>query len=542
MKALLARLGVFAGMLVLAMMTAADWRGLDYWVFSQAIEAPSTPHEDLTLVELPDLDPEDAASTRLRDLLGQTLLALAPRQPARVVIDIQFERRGPSLQPVLSGLDALQAKSIPVYLVIDPDVQAQVLDADVLGHAAVAGVGHSRLRLAGRLGFYEPVLRSHNAGFDKSFESLPMLLAGGTVDRRQLQQVFAMPALGPTPLGIAPAQLGASLREKTVIIASSERECRVHSTGGDRSDDDKLLCRGSAGSHDWSGPELLVWALTDRMAAADRRAVQPVAEGWWILLAALGGALLAVGTQALAFAWAMRRWSPIVLARQLLLLTLAALAATVALLLLAGALLLQLGWLVPPTFALLAVLLALLLGHHHLRQRLADLLTQLEHHTADGLPPADYDVFISYSHAPGNADWVDREIVTPLQALRLADGRALRIFFDRQDIKVGQQWFSRINLSILGSRCFLCVWSDDYMSRPYCRWELQFAYPLAARDDFLFLPVSRLPASALTGRAYAQYLQVRQCIDATSRADFFNEVRDAVLQQLSGRPTPNTAA
>jgi hypothetical protein len=133
---------------------------------------------------------------------------------------------------------------------------------------------------------------------------------------------------------------------------------------------------------------------------------------------------------------------------------------------------------------------------------------------------------------------VEREIVAPLRALQLSDGRALRIFFDGQEIKVGQQWFSRINLSILGSRCFLCVWSEDYMTRPYCRWELEFAYPLAARDDFLFLPVSRLQPQALAGQAYSQYLQVSQCIDANTRTNFFDEVRDALLRHLEGSSRP----
>jgi len=145
------------------------------------------------------------------------------------------------------------------------------------------------------------------------------------------------------------------------------------------------------------------------------------------------------------------------------------------------------------------------------------------------------DVFISYSHAPENAAWVEREIVESLRAMKLPDGRTLRLFFDKSSITGGDDWFERINLSILGSRCFLCIWSDDYLERDHCLWELKYAFPRAARKDFLFMPIAKLSDGAQPGAAYAQYLQARQYIDAVARPDFIDELKTILQRHLEMR-------
>lgn len=531
MKALLFKLALFAGLLVLAMLTATDWRRLDHAVFARMLAPADAAHPDVRLVELPDLDPADSQSARLRAQLGQTLLDLARRRPAKVAIDIQIDARGGPLADVVQGLDALRAANVPVYLVIDPKATPEDLAPEVYGHGAVAAVGHSRLQLDGRMAYYQPLLRRSRGGVGKTYEFLPALLAGVPVEDLPAYQVFGTPPLASSSLGQSLAQLPEALREQIVIVASSDRECRMNRGGSNQA-----LCRGAAGSHAWSGPELLVWALTDLLQRDKRRVLRPVYEPAWMLVAALACAGWATAAHALLLRRAGRSWSPTVLSRRLGAVSAAALAAALAALALAGWLLLQLGWLLPPTFALIAAAAAVLLCHWHARQRLVDTLAATDRRAADNQIAADVDVFISYSHAPGNGAWVEQEIVRPLQAMRLSDGRALRIFFDRNDITVGQQWFSRINLSILGSRCFLCVWSDDYMERDYCRWELEYAYPRAARADFLFLPVSRLAPQQLAAPAYAQYLQVRQCIDAAARPDFFEEIRQALQRHLDAAP------
>ena len=129
--------------------------------------------------------------------------------------------------------------------------------------------------------------------------------------------------------------------------------------------------------------------------------------------------------------------------------------------------------------------------------------------------------------------WVEREIVEPSRARTLPGGRELRLFFDKSSITGGDGWFERINLSILGSRCFLCVWSDDYLERDCCLWELKYAFPRAARKDFLFMPIANLSGGAQPGKEYAQYLQARQYIDAVARPDFINELKTILARHFA---------
>jgi hypothetical protein len=527
-RSLLAKLAIFAALLTVAMLTATDWRRFDYWVYSKLVRPAAELDSRIFLLELPDLDPEDSNSARFRELVGRTLSELAARRPSKVVIDIQFAAGGAPLSAVTRGLDALKDANIPIFLAMDTNASPRDLDPEVYDRSFFAGVGHTELRLGAGLAFFQRV--THNPVTGKTLDFLPTLLLADVADLQSLPeaQVIGTPRVGERALGRPLSEAPASMAEKIVIVASSERECRTRRTQGVP----ESVCRGAAGSHEWSGPELLAWSLTDLLQRDSKRVYRPVQSSSWILVAALASAVLGGAAYAFGLRWLGRVLSPSVLMRRLGSTALAALLVVSAGLALCEWMLVQLGWLMPPTFPAIAASLAVLLCQWHARQNLTELLTTIERRASDNTLQAEVDVFISYSHAPGNGAWVEREIVAPLEAMRLSDGRSLRIFFDRDDITVGQQWFSRINLSILGSRCFLCVWSEDYMERDYCRWELDYAFPRAARAEFLFLPVARLSKEALAGPAYAQYLQTRQYVDALSRPDFIHEVRQALLRHL----------
>ena len=526
MRSVLTKLAIFAALLAIAMLTATDWRRLDYWVYSRLVTPAAALDSHIFLLELPDLDPEDPKSASFRELVGRTLSELAARRPSKVAIDIQFAAGGASLAAVTRGLDALKAANVPVFMAMDMNSLARDLDPEVYDRSDFAGVGHTEMRLGGGFAFFQSV--AHNPVTLKTLDFLPAQLAEVNAQALPEFQVIATPQVGDHgALGRPLSQAAAPMQAMTVIVASSERECRALTQGMRES-----LCRGPAASHEWSGPELLAWSLTNLLQRDSKRIYQPVQSPSWILAAALASAALAGAAYAFGLRWLGRVMSPTVLMRRLGSTALAALLVVLAGLALGEWMLVQLGWLMPPTFPAIAAGLAVLLCQWHARQNLTELLTTVDRRASDNALKAEVDVFISYSHAPGNGAWVEREIVAPLEALRLSDGRPLRIFFDRNDITVGQQWFSRINLSILGSRCFLCVWSEDYMERDYCRWELDYAFPRAARADFLFLPVARLSKEALAGPVYAQYLQTRQYIDALSRPDFIDEVRQALLRHL----------
>jgi hypothetical protein len=137
-----------------------------------------------------------------------------------------------------------------------------------------------------------------------------------------------------------------------------------------------------------------------------------------------------------------------------------------------------------------------------------------------------YDVFISYAHdPPENKEWVKRTIVAPLAALRHADGTPYRIFFDEATIKVGRQWKTEIELALLGSRCFVPVYSERYFERPYCREEIEIADQLRIESRLGMFPIARTVESVPE-----RYLRKVQYLDARANPAFM----DDLIAQISG--------
>ena len=92
-----------------------------------------------------------------------------------------------------------------------------------------------------------------------------------------------------------------------------------------------------------------------------------------------------------------------------------------------------------------------------------------------------------------NMTWVDREIVAPLEAAEL-DGRRLRVFIDRQSLRVGTWWYFDLAEKIESSHCMVAVYSSDYFRKNFCTFELGKAVvrDIAARGrGFAILPVMR---------------------------------------------------
>ena len=509
------------------MLTARDWRHADYWLFAWLfMPQEEKPDDRVLLLELPDVGANDPASHAFRTLLGDTLKELARRRPKQVAVDVAMMAGGDGLPAVVEGMNALLDANVPLYFATHPRTPPEELAREVYSDSRLAGIGHTELRVGHGLIFFRSVAVQPHTG--KEFAYLPALLADVNAWTLPEYQVFSVPKDSASPLGRRLAEVQMSLRDVTVIVASSERECRQNRTGEAYG----ALCVEPPAARVWSGPELLVWSLSDLLQGRAAKLRQPVSNPLWILVAALGTAALAFVTYLLSVRVLGRIWSPTQLMRRLAIISVMTLLAVVVLLILIEWLLVQLGWLLPPTFPVLATFITIGICHMHSSGNLAAVLAAITQRATDNALKAEVDVFISYSHASENAAWVEREIVDPLRAMTMADGRKLSLFFDKSSINVGQDWFKRINLSILGSRCFLCVWSDDYLERDYCRWELDYAFPRAARSDFLFLPVVRLSKSVQPAVAYAQYIQARQFVDASSRADFIDDIKTALRAHL----------
>ncbi len=76
-----------------------------------------------------------------------------------------------------------------------------------------------------------------------------------------------------------------------------------------------------------------------------------------------------------------------------------------------------------------------------------------------------HDVFVSYGHADG--PWADRV----RDSLRAADPTR-RIFFDNHSLRAGDDWESRIQNALEGSRHFLLLWSDRARASDWVQREL----------------------------------------------------------------------
>jgi len=150
-----------------------------------------------------------------------------------------------------------------------------------------------------------------------------------------------------------------------------------------------------------------------------------------------------------------------------------------------------------------------------------------------------YDVFVSYAHDPvDHKAWVKSTIVAPLAALSHADGTPYRIFFDEAAIKVGRQWKTEIELALLGSRCFLPVYSERYFERPYCREEIEMADQLRIEGRLRVFPVARTVEGVPE-----RYLRKVQYIDARASAAFMGElsaqIAQAVATSQGSAPSPS---
>ncbi len=103
--------------------------------------------------------------------------------------------------------------------------------------------------------------------------------------------------------------------------------------------------------------------------------------------------------------------------------------------------------------------------------------------TRDSIAQDDqYDVFISY--ALEDQEWVRKELLTPLKNVRLPDGRALRILLDDHsfDFQAGRLNALLIREAIDNSKFIIPVYSEAYITKPYCMVELRLAHEKWIRE------------------------------------------------------------
>ncbi len=260
-----------------------------------------------------------------------------------------------------------------------------------------------------------------------------------------------------------------------------------------------------------AGPQVVAWASDDQMNA-NRNARTPLNNPLLVLGQILFFAFFTVLIYAILFKY-IKAWQT----KPLLLAVMSLVLAAMMLVALSGALL-ALGYVTPVGLTMLGMVIAALLAW---RFALKFLVTGV----AEG--SGKYDVFISYSRKHG--DWVVKNLYEPLKELRKADGRPLAIFFDRDEIGVGEAFTSKYMWAIVDSRFFIPVFSEDYYGKNHCRNEMDLAYKRSVEKMLTILPVAHSDQAVPHIYAHMNY------VDATSNQQFFESIRKALLGSAQPR-------
>lgn len=117
------------------------------------------------------------------------------------------------------------------------------------------------------------------------------------------------------------------------------------------------------------------------------------------------------------------------------------------------------------------------------------------------MPEEAAQAFLSYAHADdeyleGGIIWLREELQ---RAMRVCTGKPFQIFMDKDGIKWGQHFPSRLDEALEGARFLIPIMSQCYFTSDYCRKEAEFFLDLeskAGRHD-LILPIYLIDADVL---------------------------------------------
>jgi tetratricopeptide (TPR) repeat protein len=85
--------------------------------------------------------------------------------------------------------------------------------------------------------------------------------------------------------------------------------------------------------------------------------------------------------------------------------------------------------------------------------------------------PFEYDVFISYSRADNKDGWVSALRDAIYEDFKGFSSEPFRIFFDTEEIHIGQDWEQRLLQAVRTSRVLVVCVSRNYLRSDYCRQE-----------------------------------------------------------------------
>ena len=268
---------------------------------------------------------------------------------------------------------------------------------------------------------------------------------------------------------------------------------------------------------------MLAWALIERTGGADTASAQrPLTSGWVLL-----GLMIVIPALSMAANFPLRRLSFIARYGPWAV-TAAAITLGLALISLWVALTFLLGHVYPRvTLVAISVVVANLLAGLATRQLALRRALEVQVNADPDGQTARYDVFISYSRTPENAQWVKEYVFEPLRKFRDERGQTLRIFFDTQSIKTGSSWYGTLVEAINSSRHFVAIYSADYFDKKFCRFEMERAAIKRVHQSDFIVPILREPVTVPGEFDHIQY------IDARTNPDFITVVLAQVQREHS---------
>ena len=431
--------------------------------------------------------------------------------PAAVVIDIAFHadhhEDGVTAAQLANAMSAIRKMGTPVYVAVDPYAPGTTvymenfmdqLSSEIYGDA-VTGIGHTEW-------------------FVQSSSPRPVMFwYHAAVPERRGVDVYALPLVVTGDVREPPTELfgfavGSSASYHAAVLTAARTVADPRVLGS------RYVIVGSSGAADYAygmaGIESVAWAINDRLTLNLASHLSLFGDRVVVILLSVFLSLLAAGSFALVFrAVRTERWVLPASALAGLTIPTTLLLCIVAICITRGVVFLQ------PTFEFVAVVVAVMVcwlaGREQVRYDL------IFNSFADGRKKvrAHYDVFVSYSRDDENTQWVERNVVEPLRAMKRADGRPLEIFVDTKQIRWGMAWYEEIVEALWGSRFVVAVYTARYFERAMCTEELATAMRRRVDDPaFAILPISRVGSSIPPQFAGIQYQ------DAAQSPNFMDEI------------------
>jgi hypothetical protein len=113
---------------------------------------------------------------------------------------------------------------------------------------------------------------------------------------------------------------------------------------------------------------------------------------------------------------------------------------------------------------------------------------------------------------------------------RNTDGSALRVFFDQRSIDPGEDFYKELALAIQGSRFFLPVYTSEYFTRAFCKFEIQRAALRHVQLGDFIVAIAREAVKIPIQFDHINY------VDVEAAPDFMDRVVERIRKREKAQP------